>query len=285
MENALEVKNLTKSYDNFTLQSVSFNLPKGMIMGVIGENGAGKTTMVKAILGIINKYQGEVKIFGKNVKNYNDNNISLVGAVLDNMFFPEILTVKEVGSIMKGIYKTWDDALFQKYLEEFKLPKNKQIKTLSKGMRKKLEIASSLAHHPRLLILDEPTEGLDPIARSEVIDIFRDFIQDEECSILISSHITTDLEHLADYIIFIDEGKVLLSKTCDELLSKYGIVRCSKEEFKKIDEKDYIKYRDIRHEYDILVEDKTAFKKKYNFGTIDKLSLEDLMVLMVKGVK
>lgn len=285
MENILEVKNLSKKYKDFELKNVSFNLPKGMIMGFIGENGAGKTTTIKAILDIIKNYKGEIKIFGFDNKK-DDNKIKEdIGVVLDDMFFPEILTPKDINSVMKDIYKNWDSNIYFKYLNDFKLPNNKQIKTLSKGMRKKLEIATALSHHPKLLILDEPTSGLDPIARNEVIDIFQDFIQNEECSIFLSSHITTDLEHIADYITFINNGEILLSKTCDELLDKYGIVKCTEAQFKKIDKNDYIRYRQLKHEYDVLVENKKEFSKKYSISTIDKITLEDLMVLMIKGVK
>ena len=150
-------------------------------------------------------------------------------------------------------------------------------------MKKKLEIATALSHHPKLLILDEPTSGLDPIARNEVIDIFRDFIQNEECGVLLSSHITTDLEHIADYITFINNGEIILSKTRDELIDKYGIVKCAESEFKKIDKKDFIKFKKTKYEYQLLVENKKDFNKKYNINTIDKITLEDLMVLMVKG--
>lgn len=201
------------------------------------------------------------------------------------MFFPEILTPNDINSIMKDTYNNWDSGLYFKYLTDFSLPKNKQIKTLSKGMKKKLEIAAALSHHPKLLILDEPTSGLDPIARNEVIDIFQDFIQNEECGVLLSSHITTDLEHIADYITFINNGKILLSKTCDELLENYGIVKCTESEFKKLDKTDFIKYKKKKYEYEVLIENKTAFNKKYGINTIDKITLEDLMLLMIKGVK
>ena len=284
MENILEVKNLSKKYTGFELKNISFELPKGMIMGFIGENGAGKTTTIKSILNIIGNYKGEVKIFGlvnrkKEIEIKED-----IGVVLDDMFFPEILLPKDINDIMKDIYKNWDSNLYLKYLTDFNLPKDKQIKTFSKGMRKKLEIATALAHHPKLLILDEPTSGLDPVARNEVIDIFQDFIQNEECSILLSSHITTDLEHIADYITFINNGEIILSKTKDELIDKYGIVKCTESEFKKIDKKDFIKYQKNKYEYELLVENKKEFNKKYNINTIDKITLEDLMVLMIKGV-
>lgn len=285
MENILEVKDLSKKYKDFELNNISFELPKGMIMGLIGENGAGKTTTIKAILDIINNYQGEIKIFGldnrKNERQIKED----IGVVLDDMFFPEILVPMDIDSVMKDIYTNWDSNLYFKYLTDFNLPKNKQIKTFSKGMRKKLEIATALSHHPKLLILDEPTSGLDPIARNEVIDIFQDFIQNEECSIMLSSHITTDLEHIADYITFINKGEIILSKTKDELLEQYGIVKCTESDFKKINPKDFIKYRKTKYEYEVLVANKKEFNKKYNINTIDKITLEDLMVLMIKGVK
>ena len=199
MENILEVKNLSKKYKDFELKNINFKLKKGMIMGFIGENGAGKTTTIKAILDIIKNYKGEIKIFGLDNKKNEKMIKEDIGVVLDDMFFPEILMPIDINSIMKDNYKNWDSNLYFKYLSDFSLPKNKQIKTFSKGMRKKLEIVTALSHHPKLLILDEPTSGLDPIARNEVIDIFQDFIQNEECSILLSSHITTDLEHIADF--------------------------------------------------------------------------------------
>ncbi len=285
MENILEVKNLSKKYKGFELKNISFELPKGMIMGFIGENGAGKTTTIKAILDVINNYQGEIKIFGLDNRKDDKQIKEDIGVVLDDMFFPEILIPNDINSIMKDTYKHWDSNLYFKYLVDFGLPKNKQIKTFSKGMRKKLEIATALAHHPKLLILDEPTSGLDPIARNEVIDIFQDFIQNEECSILLSSHITSDLEHVADYITFINHGELLLSKTRDELLENYCLVKCSESEFQKIDTNDFIKYRKMKYGYDVLVENKKAFHKKYDIRTIDKITLEDLMVLMIKGVK
>ena len=285
MENILEVKNLCKKYKGFELQNVNITLPKGMIMGFIGENGAGKTTTIKAILDIIRDYTGEIKLFGLDNKKDDKKIKENIGAVLDDMFFPEILTPNDINTIMKDIYKNWDSKLYFKYLTDFALPNNKAIKTLSKGMRKKLEIATAISHHPQLLILDEPTAGLDPVARNEVIDLFQSFIQNEECSIFLSSHITTDLEHIADYITFINNGNIILSKTREELLEDYGIVKCSKEEFEKIDKKDFIQYKKSKYEYEVLVENRKIFSKKYAINTIDKITLEELMVLMIKGEK
>lgn len=280
MENILYVKNLNKKYSDFELKDVSFSLPKGMIMGFIGENGAGKTTTIKAILDIVKKDSGEIKIFDlDNFEKINED----IGVVLDDMFFPEILTPKDIANSMKNIYKNWDNELFNKYLKEFSLLPNKQIKTFSKGMRKKLEIATALSHHPKLLILDEPTSGLDPVARSEIISIFQKFIENDDCSILFSTHITADLEYVADYITFIDNGRVILSKTCDEIKEQYGIVKCTDKEFKQIAKQDYIKYKKNKYDYEVLIENIKKFKDKYDIKVIDKITLDELMVLMIKG--
>ena len=254
-------------------------------MGFIGENGAGKTTTIKLILNIIKKNEGEIKIFGldniKEEKRIKED----IGVVLDDSFLSEYLNPLDINKIMKNIYKNWDEELYFKYINEFKLPKDKISKEYSTGMKMKLKIAVALSHHPKLLILDEPTSGLDPIARNEILDIFQDFIQDEEHGIFVSSHITSDLEHIADYVTFINEGEIVFTKTRDELLEDYGIVKCSDEEFRNIDKKDYIKYKKNRYEVDILIGNQMEFKKKYNISVIDKPTIEDIMLIYVKGGK
>ena len=283
MENILEIKNLSKKYDSFELKNINIELPKGTIMGFIGENGAGKTTTIKSILNIINKDSGQIKIFGldnKETKIKED-----IGVVLDDSFFSEYLNPLDINKIMKNIYKNWDEKLYFKYIEDFKLPKEKISKEYSSGMKMKLKITVALSHHPKLLILDEPTSGLDPIARNEILDIFQEFIQDENKGIFVSSHITSDLEHIADYITFINNGEIIFSKTKDELLESYGIARCSKEQFEKIKKEDYIKYKKNRYEYDVLLENKYEFRKNYNISVIDKPSLEDIMLIYIKGEK
>lgn len=285
MNDSLEVKNLCKKYSEFELKNINLKLPKGMIMGLIGENGAGKTTTIKSILNLINIDNGEIKIFGLNIKENEKKIKEDIGVVLDDAFFSEYVNPADINKIMNKIYKNWDENLYYKYLEDFKLPKNKISKEFSSGMKMKLKIAVALSHHPKLLILDEPTSGLDPVARSEILDIFQDFIQNEENSIFVSSHITSDLEHIADYITFINNGEIVLSKTRDELLEKYGIVKCSKSEFEKIDKNDYVKFKVNRYEYDVLVEDKAKFKRKYEFKIIDKPTLDDIMLIYIKGEK
>ena len=231
MENILEIKNLSKKYNGFELRNVNIELPKGIIMGFIGENGAGKTTTIKSILNIINRDSGEIKIFGLDNKENERKIKEDIGVVLDDSFLSEYLNPADINKIMKNIYKNWDEKLYFKYIEDFKLPKEKISKEYSSGMKMKLKIAVALAHHPRLLILDEPTSGLDPVARNEILDIFQEFIQDEEHGIFVSSHITSDLEHIADYITFINNGEIIFTKTRDELLENYGIVKCSEEQF------------------------------------------------------
>ena len=281
MNYIIEIENLVKKYDAFTLGELNLKIPKGEIVGLIGENGAGKTTLIKALLGIIKPTRGRIKLFNNYVEQEADN--TDIGVVLDNMFFPELLTVKDIDSIMKDIYPTWDCKLYDEQLSKFGIPMDKPLKKLSKGMRKKVEIVTALAHHPKLLILDEPTSGLDPVVRSEVLDIFLDFIQDEEHTILMSTHITSDLEHIADRIVFIENGKVSMNDAKDEILDNYGILKCDLEDFGQIDEKDMIAYKKNRYNYDILVDHREDKKKKYKKFCIDKIKLEDLMVLMIKG--
>lgn len=284
-KNILEVKNLNKEYNSFKLKDINLSLPKGMIMGLIGENGAGKTTTIKSILNLTSIDSGEIKIFGMDMKEEAKKIKEDIGVVLDDSFLSEHLTPKDINQIMKNIYSNWDEDLFLEYLKDFKLPLKQESKDFSSGMKVKLKIAIAISHYPKLLILDEPTSGLDPVARSEILDIFQDFIQDGESSILVSSHITSDLEHIADYITFINDGKILLSKTRDELLEQYGIVRCSKEDFEKIDENDYEKYKINKYEYDVLVSNKKEFKRKYDFKVIDKPTLDDIMLIYIKGEK
>lgn len=285
MKNAIEIKGLEKNYSNFKLGPIDISIPSGTIVGLIGENGAGKTTLIKTMLNIIKKDQGSIKIFEKD---YNQNELDIkedIGVVLDNTFFPEILTAKDINIVMKDIYKNWDYELFYKYLHDFGIVDNQPLKTLSKGMRKKVEIATALSHHPKLLILDEATSGLDPVVRSEVLDIFLKFIQDEEHTILLSTHITSDLEHIADHIIFIDNGKKVLDKERDAIIDDYGILKCGIEEFDKIETNDIISYKKNKYECQILINNREKLKRKYKNYIIDKITLEELMILMIKGVK
>lgn len=285
MKNAIEIEDLKKTYTNFNLNIKDLKIPSGEVIGLIGENGAGKTTLIKLLLNIINKDSGTIKIFNKDSKEQELEIKEEIGVVLDNSFFPETLNAKDINSIMKDIYKKWDTNLFYKYLQDFKIKDNQILKTMSKGMRKKVEIATSLAHHPKLLILDEATSGLDPIVRNEILDIFLNFIEDEEHTIILSTHITSDLEHIADHIIFINNGEIALEKNRNELFDNYGIMKCEIEEFDKIEKKDIITYKKNKYNYEILIDNIEKCKKKYKEYVIDKITLEELMLLVIKGGK
>ena len=285
MKNNIELQNVSKKYKDFTLKNISFNVPEGCVVGLIGENGAGKTTTIKSILNIT-KADGIVKIFGKDSKE-NENEIKeKIGVVLDDSFLSDYLTAKQINSIMKDIYKTWDENKYKRLLRQFNLPEDKLIKEFSSGMKMKLKIVTAISHHPKLLILDEPTSGLDPVARNEILDIFREYIQEDETrSILISTHITTDLEHISDYIVFIEKGKIIFHLPTQKLLENYGIIKCSQEDFLRLDEKDYIKYKKEKYQYEVLINNKNRIKQKYNMTVIDKPSIEDIMLFYIKGEK
>ena len=283
MENNIELKNVSKSYKSFTLKNISFNVPQGSIVGLIGENGAGKTTTIKSILNITNA-EGNVTIFGKDSKKAEKEIKNEIGVVLDDSFLSDYLTAKHVNSIMKDVYKTWNEGKYINLLKQFDLPKDKLIKDFSSGMKMKLKIATAIAHNPKILILDEPTSGLDPVVRNEILDIFRKYIEEDETrSILLSTHITSDLEHISDYIVFIEKGKMVFDLPTNELLENYGIIKCSKEDFSRLDEKDYIKYKKEKYQYEVLTSNKDNIRRKYNITTIDKPSIEDIMLFYIKG--
>lgn len=285
MKWAIEVKYLEKRYSDFSLKIDKLNIPSGVILGLIGENGAGKTTLIKSILNIIKSDKGKIKIFNKDLYEYELDIKEDIGVALDNSFFPEILNCKDIDIIMKDIYKNWDSELFYKYLEKFDIKDNQILKTMSKGMQKKVEIVTSLSHHPKLLILDEATSGLDPVVRNEVLELFLDFIKDDDHTILLSTHITSDLENIADYIVFIDNGKIILDKERNEIIDNYGIIKCSLDEFDKIDKVDIVSFKKNKYNYEVLINNKEKCKSKYKDFIIDKITLEDLMVLIIKGGK
>ena len=284
MDAILQVENLTKQYPDFTLDHVSFSVPKGTIMGLIGENGAGKSTTINAILDLINKDDGTVAFWGQELsssKQIKEN----IGVVFDGINFYETLTPAKVGKISSAAYKQWDEHLYKEYLKRFQLPVDKEIKTLSKGMKMKLCIAVALSHKPKLLILDEATSGLDPVMRDDILDIFLEFVQDANHSIMMSSHISTDLEKVADYITFIHKGKVIFSKRKDELRYHYGIIRCGAAVFDQIDKEDVLAYRKEDYQWNVLVAEKEKAKRKYKNAVVDDATIDDILLLYVKGVQ
>ena len=285
MEHAINVKGLTKNYPNFSINNINLVVPKGYIVGLIGENGAGKSTTIKSILNLINKDSGSIEVFGLDHSKYELEIKQRIGIVFDESHFPDQLKAKDINTMMKNIYQNWDTPLFNQYLKQFKLPENQIIKEFSRGMKMKLSLATALAHHPKLLILDEPTSGLDPIVRNEILDIFLDFIQDEEHSILISSHITSDLEKIADYITFIHEGNIIFSESKDALLNDYVIIKCREQELTQIDPIDIIHSKKTGQRYELLVKDKQKMEIKYRNLIMDQPSIEDLMLIYIGGMK
>lgn len=279
--NALEIKNLTKVYPGFTLDNLNLTLPSGCIMGLIGENGAGKSTTIKLILDMIHKDSGTVTILGKD----NGDSIELtkedIGIVMDEVGIPECLTVKQVGKVMKNTFCNWDDAEYYRLVEKLALPDKKQFKEFSRGMKMKLGIAIALSHNSKLLILDEATSGLDPVVRDEVVEMFSDFTRDENHSILISSHIVSDLEKLCDYIAFLHKGKLLLCEEKDQLLAEYGLLHCTSEELQELPSES-VKYKK-ENPYGVEV---MVLRNAVPAGIdVSPISIEELFVFMVKEAR
>ncbi len=283
MTNALTISGLTKTYKDFVLDHVSFAVPSGSIVGLIGENGAGKSTTINASLGLIQKEDGVISVLGKEKL---DRDIKeQIGVVFDGSNYPEILSPQKLNRVMKNIYKSWDEQAYFHLLKQFSLPSDKQIKQFSKGMKMKLAITAAFSHHSKLLILDEATSGLDPVVRDDILDMLLDFVQDEEHSILVSSHITSDLEKIADYIVLIHNGKVIFSKPKDELTEQYGIIKCGAVQFDALDKSDIIVYRKMDYEWQILVSDREKIQKKYPKAMVVPATIDEIMLLYVKGEK
>lgn len=284
-ENAIEISGLTKKYDGFTLDNVSFSVPKGSIMGFIGQNGAGKTTTIKAILNIISKDSGTIKMFGlDNVQNEVEIKEN-IAVVFDELPIHDALSIKNINIIMRDIFSKWDESVFFGYIQRFGLPVKKKIGQFSKGMKMKLQIAIALSHNARLLVMDEATTGLDPVVRNEILDIFLEYLQDENNSILMSSHITSDLEKIADSVTFIDKGKILLTGYKDEILENHGLIKCTKEDYSHIDRSDFISVRINDFGVSVMVDDVRKAQHKYSGLIIEKADLEEIMLYYVNREK
>lgn len=279
METAIKIENLSKRLSTFHLSNVSFSLPKGTIMGFIGENGAGKTTTIKCILNLLKKDYGTISIFEQNHKKNETQWKEEIGVVLDELHFPHMLQPIQINKIMRKTYKNWDEQYFFQLLQRLNVQKNKKVKDLSRGMKMKLAISVALSHHPKLLILDEPTSGLDPIVRDELLDLFLEFMQDDERSILFSSHITTDLEKIADYITFIHEGEILFSESKDTLLYELGIWKGTKKEAIDLPKHAIISKRENSFGIELLVKTQEVSP----IFELTKPTIEDIMLFYVKG--
>lgn len=279
--NALEIKNLTKSYPGFTLDNLNLTLPGGCILGLIGENGAGKSTTIKLILDMIHKDSGTVTIFGQD----NGKNIELIkeeiGVVMDEAGIPECLTVTQVGRVMKHTFRNWDEAEYSRLIQKLGLPDKKPFKDFSRGMKMKLGIAVAMSHNSKLLILDEATSGLDPVVRDEVVEMFSDFTRDENHSVLISSHIVSDLEKLCDYVAFLHKGKLMLCEEKDRLLEEYGLLHCTAEELQQLPS-EAVRYK---KENPYGVEAMVRRSAVPDGISVSPISIEELFVFMVKEAR
>ena len=280
-ENNILVKDLCRQFDGFSLDHVSFRVPKGRIVGFIGENGAGKSTTIHLILNELKKDSGEIRILGKDHASYALK--EEIGVVFDECNFHDVFTAENISKMLSGIYRTWDGSLYSQYLQRFGLPRDQPVGSFSKGMQMKLSIISALAHKPKLLILDEATAGLDPVVRDEMLDLFLEFIQDEEHSILLSSHITSDIQKVAEYVVLIHQGRIIFEEPKDDLIYKYGILKCTRNTFASIDPQDYLIHRTGRASEECLVRNREAAMRKYKDAVVDPASLEDILLFYVKG--
>ena len=274
----IELENVTKDYGDFKLDNVTFSVPEGSVCGFIGQNGAGKTTTINLILDIIKRNSGEIRLFGESVDSNSARLRESIGVVFDEMGFHDFMTGHDINIMMKNIYKNWDEKLFFDYLGRFSLPSKKPCGSFSRGMRMKLQIAVALSHNAKLLIMDEPTSGLDPVVRNEMLDIFREYVVEENHSILLSSHITTDIEKIADEVVFINGGKIVLSGNKDEILENHGILKCKKDELETIS-KSIIVNSDIGpYGAEVLVNDRRVAQKLYPDMVIESAQLEQIMI-------
>ena len=284
-ENAIEINGITKKYDGFTLDHVSFNVPTGSIMGFIGQNGAGKTTTIRSLLNIIGIDSGEIRLLGLDHIKDEYAIKERIAVVFDELPFHDSFTGEALSKMFAGLYGAWDKAAFFRLCERFGLPVKKKLSKFSKGMKMKMQIATALSHNAELLIMDEATTGLDPIVRNEILDIFREYLMDGNRSILMSSHITSDLEKIADSVTFIDKGKILITGYKDDILDTHGVIKCTREEYADIDPADMISARLNDFGAELMTADRRAAAKKYSGATIEKTTLEEIMLFYVNREK
>ncbi|MBQ2656436.1 MAG: ABC transporter ATP-binding protein [Erysipelotrichaceae bacterium] len=281
----IQINGLKKKYKDFTLD-LTLDLPKGRVSGLVGKNGAGKSTTLKAILGLIQTDEGSVKVFGKDAFNLTSEEKQQLGVALSDSSFSGYLTVDAVKNILKNMYHSFDEEKFLDLSEKMKLPLNKQIKEFSTGMKAKLKVIAALCHKAKLLIMDEPTSGLDVEARNEVLDILREYLaQDDEVSLLISSHISSDLEGLCDDIYLIDEGRLLLHEQTDELLDKYGVIKADDETFEKLEKDHILAYKKEKFGYSLFTDEKEYYRENYPDLIVENGNIDDLILIMTGGKK
>lgn len=278
--NAIEIRSLCKHYKGFSLDDLNLDLPYGCVLGLVGENGAGKSTTIRLIMDALERDGGTVSVLGAD--NQSKEFLDLkedIGVVLDETFVPEVINARQMGKIMAGTYKNWDQAVYDGWIRRFELPLDKKFKDYSRGMTMKLGIAAALSHNPRLLLLDEATGGLDPMVREELLEVFADFAAQDGHAVLLSSHIVSDLERICDYIAFLHKGRLVLCEEKDLLLDKYGILKCSKEQLANIPEEAVHGKRVGTYGVEALVEREFMPRD----AVVDRASLEDIILYMVKG--
>lgn len=285
MSYALKIENLTKTYENsdFKLDNVSFEVPKGSIVGFVGKNGAGKSTTINTMLNLINKDSGKIEILGQEMT---DDSLDLrdkLGVVFDSTNFNSELTITMLEKVFSSIYKNWNKQQFFDYIKKFDLPTNKKIATFSHGMTMKVGLCVALSHDAEFLILDEATSGLDPIVREEILDIFLEYVENEKNSILLSSHISSDLENVCDYIVFINNGKIVLKESKDVLIYEYGIARMKQSDFDNLDKSQYISHRKRGLQIEAIVKNKKEFTKENSHIVVDPATIDEILQIIIKG--
>ena len=283
VENAIQIQNLSKVYEDFSLKNITLNIPKGSILGLVGANGAGKSTMIQALLGLIRSEYDAIKILGKDLQTQEKEIKEDIAVVYDVSHYNLQYTPKFIGAMLQKVYQNWDMERYHGYLKRFGLPEDKRLKTFSKGMKMKLEFAIAFSHAPKILILDEATSGLDPVFRDEILDLIREFTEEEEHTVLMSSHITSDLDKVADYIALIHDGTLQFVKTYDEIRDGYGILHCGKDFFETLREEDIVSFKKEPYEYKVLVKNKNEILRVFPELEIERASVEDIMLFYVKG--
>lgn len=283
MENAIEIRNLSKEYRDFSLKNLSLDVPRGTVLGLIGENGAGKSTLIQSMLGLIKAEYEKIELLGKQLRNQEKEIKEDIAVIFDVSHYNPEYTPAFIGKMLKKVYRNWDMEKYDAYLSRFGLPSDKKLKKFSKGMKMKLEFAIAFSHKPRLLILDEATSGLDPVFRDEILELIREFTEEEDHTVVISSHITSDLDKVADYIAFLHEGKLQFVKSYDELQNDYGVLHCGKDFFESLREEDIVSFKKEPYEYKVLVRNRNGILSVFPDLEMEKASVEDIMLMYVKG--
>lgn len=283
MENAIEIRNLSKEYRDFSLKNLSLNVPRGTVLGLIGENGAGKSTLIQSMLGLIKAEYEKIELLGKQLRNQEKEIKEDIAVIFDVSHYNPEYTPAFIGKMLKKVYRNWDMEKYDAYLSRFGLPSDKKLKKFSKGMKMKLEFVIAFSHKPRLLILDEATSGLDPVFRDEILELIREFTEEEDHTVVISSHITSDLDKVADYIAFLHEGKLQFVKSYDELQNDYGVLHCGKDFFESLREEDIVSFKKEPYEYKVLVRNRNGILSVFPDLEMEKASVEDIMLMYVKG--